>query len=394
MASKGLILMGFAESLASPETAWSLVDGDFEVVAFSRATARPALRKSRLVRLERITPPEVDADAAVTDVRRLIERLRPAALLPADDAAVWLVAQIGENVEIPVVGPTGDHARFALDKRSQIEAARGAGFSVLDTTVVTPEDVDRAQLGFPLHARPALAVERNGPRLGRSAGGSCADSTELTRLLTGAAGSASPFILQPLRSGEGGGIFGLADGSGIRAVSAHRRVRMVSPAGSGSSACAPAEVRRDVIEQTERLIRGLGWRGMFMVEYLVDHGGKPWFVEFNGRPWGSMALARDLGLEYPAWAAAKTVFDDGFTVPDPAATSREFLCRHLGRDIVHLLRVLRGPRETTANWPSRAATLRAVASIRRSDRWYNTRRGEGRVFVSDTLDTLRELRGR
>ena len=40
---------------------------------------------------------------------------------------------------------------------------------------------------------------------------------------------------------------------------------------------------------------------MFMIELLRDRTGKVWFVELNGRPWGSMALSRRQGFEYPAW---------------------------------------------------------------------------------------------
>ena len=40
-----------------------------------------------------------------------------------------------------------------------------------------------------------------------------------------------------------------------------------------------------------------------MIELLRDRDGVAWFMELNGRTWGSLALARRLGLEYPAWAA-------------------------------------------------------------------------------------------
>ena len=35
---------------------------------------------------------------------------------------------------------------------------------------------------------------------------------------------------------------------------------------------------------------------------LRDGEGTAWFMELNGRAWGSMALARRLGHEYPRWA--------------------------------------------------------------------------------------------
>jgi hypothetical protein len=129
---------------------------------------------------------------------------------------------------------------------------------------------------------------------------------------------------------------------------------------------------------------------MFMIEYLVDADGLPWFIEFNGRPWGSTALARDLGLEYPAWAAMQLLVDPGF-MPQIRPPEQDFLCRHLGRELVHLARVLRGPRRAATEWPSKGQALRGVMSLSRTDRWYNYRRGEERVLVADTYQTLRQL---
>ncbi len=105
-------------------------------------------------------------------------------------------------------------------------------------------------------------------------------------------------------SGAGAGVFGIADENGIHNLSAHRRVRMMNPAGSGSSACASTPVPQELVGPIERMLAEAGWRGLFMVE-LLRAGEEWWFMELNGRPWGSMALARRLGYEYPAWAAAR-----------------------------------------------------------------------------------------
>lgn len=81
--------------------------------------------------------------------------------------------------------------------------------------------------------------------------------------------------------------------------------------------------------------------------------------------------------------------------PVPPPDAPDLLYRHLGRELVHLAAVLRGARGADAGrWPGRAETLRAMLP-RRGDRWYNRRRGEARVFVRDTFDTVaRQLRSR
>ena len=92
-----------------------------------------------------------------------------------------------------------------------------------------------------------------------------------------------------------------------------------------------------IIGALARMLRDVGWRGIFMIELLRGTDGTPWFMELNGRPWGSMALARRAGLEYPAWAVARRL-DPAYRPPAlPPAAPRT--ARHLGRELVHQLRL-------------------------------------------------------
>ena len=61
------VLMGFADALAAPETAWSLLASGRPVVAFARRGARPALRRCKGVELVEITAPEQDSRQALAD---------------------------------------------------------------------------------------------------------------------------------------------------------------------------------------------------------------------------------------------------------------------------------------------------------------------------------------
>jgi hypothetical protein len=122
------------------------------------------------------------------------------------------------------------------------------------------------------------------------------------------------------------------------------------------------------------------------VELLRDRDGEAWFVELNGRPWGSMALSRRSGLEYPAWAVLDAL-GRGSDINRPAAVAG-VRCRHLGRELVHLLFVLRGTDRRGPMWPSRAACLREVVRVRRDDHWYNWRPGHLGLFVEDSVQTV------
>lgn len=163
---------------------------------------------------------------------------------------------------------------------------------------------------------------------------------------------------------------------------------MMNPQGSGSSACVSQSVPADLLCQVKKLLRDSGWQGLFMIELLRDSSGKAWFVEVNGRPWGSMALSRRQGLEYPAWhvhLALDPASQEGIST----SAAPGIVCRNVGREIMHLLFVLRGPKSRAQrNWPSFWNTLCEVLHVRRGDAFYNWRREDSKVFLADCFNTV------
>ena len=332
-----------------------------------------------------ITPPEQDYSQAVADLGALIRDLRPAAVLPLDDHAVWLTDQYERHASagLPgtstiISGPTGKLAELALDKRQQLALAATAGFAVPASADAATE---RPPGDGPWIVKPALAVQLANGTLRRPSG-RIAHTLPQVREIAAAIGG--PAIAQPLIDGTGEGVFGLATAAGPGAVSAHQRVRMMNPRGSGSSACRSVPLAADLAGPVREFISGCDWRGLFMVEMLRDRAGRPWFMELNGRTWGSMALARRRGLDYPAWAV-QAALDPEFEPAQAALTeipAPHLTARHLGREIVHLGMVLaRGD-------APRLATVRDVLIWRRGERWYNWRPGEPAVFAADTWATL------
>jgi len=389
-----LVCIGFAEALSAPEAAWSLIDAGFEVVGFARRGKRSALRHSRqLLCVHDITPPEVDSSAACADIARLLEDLgkngRPLLLFPLDDTAVWLCSQVRLKPDWQLVGPQGGNVDLALNKRIQVEAAGAAGLKVPATTIATSKAHLLARSKeLPLVLRPADAVVLEQGRLKKGRNWICSSEEELSRAASEWA-EATPLLVQPFITGVGEGVFGLATSNGVVGWSAHRRVRMMNPHGSGSSACVSQNVPSDVKLAVEKMIRQTGWKGLFMVELLGDGAGNHWFVEFNGRPWGSMALACNQGLEYPAWAASQAL-DPNQKIQVPVLNRRPMVCRNVGRELMHLLFVLKGPKSRALHqWPSFWRTLFDLVNVSPRDSLYNWRRNDLRVFFSDVWYTLR-----
>jgi predicted ATP-grasp superfamily ATP-dependent carboligase len=390
------VLVGFAEAESAPEVVWSLVDAGARVTAFARRGVASPLRHSRHVVCHDITPPEKDAHAALIDLQRVQRSVGlsgPAAVLfPLDDTALWLCN--GTSPEPPwiLAGPQGANAALALNKGVQIELARECGFNVPESAIVhTAADAASFAVaqGLPIILKSLLCVPiRDGRRHGCPTW-ICANERELDRAVAHW-GERVPLLAQRYIVGTGEGVFGLGAIDGVRGWSAHRRLRMMNPQGSGSSACVSAHVSTELKRDVSAFVQKTGWRGLFMIELLRDTNGKVWFVELNGRPWGSMALARRQGLEYPAWHLNLTL-DDRSNVGRTTTSVPGLVCRHLGRELMHLLFVLRGPKsKALGQWPSFWKSLLAVMAIRRRDGIYNWRRSDPSVFVADVCYTLQK----
>ena len=381
--SRRSVLVGFADALAAPEAAASLLGAGHRVLSFSRRGRAVALRRLRGVEIAEVTAPEEDFQACVEEVGALARTHD--ATMPLDDQAL-LVCDRALEPQAMLAGPRGAQRKLALDKRLQLQAAAAAGLHVPAWSELGPgEEAPPAGMRLPVMLKPALAAELTAGRLERRAPRLIATADAFARLKR-SWGSATPAVAQQWIPGEGCGVFGLADRGAVHHLSAHRRVRMMNPAGSGSSACASAPVPESLIAPIERMLGAASWHGMFMIELLRSHDGW-WFVELNGRPWGSLSLARGLGYEYPAWALAR-LFDERAPLPETPPFG-ELQCRHLGRELVHLLFVLRGRRDYAGAWPGRLQTIAALLRGNGRTRWYNLAPGMGGLFVQDTWQTVR-----
>ncbi|MEX0338903.1 MAG: hypothetical protein AB3N11_07680 [Arenibacterium sp.] len=383
------VLIGFAEALPAPEVVFSLLSAGHQVSAFSRVSDLP-LKSLPLAKLHVIPAPEDDVQASVDAVAAIMQASdAPDFLLPMDDLGLWVANQL----EMPgrIAGATGRQADAALDKATQVAAAKVAGLEVPSTWLAS--DLARAapEPPLPLIAKPALAVRVQDNCLGKDDAAYLSNRTDVRRYAEEITASTPPILVQPLIKGVGEGVFGFATENGIVAWSGHRRLRMMNPHGSGSSACISFAPERQLREKVAAFLAELGWRGAFMVELLRDESGTPWFMELNGRMWGSMALARRQGFEYPAWNVALAE-DASFAPAEQVTSSGTLEQRHLGREILHLLFTLRGPKSEfhKQDWPRLRKSLPAVLRPARGARFYNYDPAFPRYFLKDAFWTVKK----
>lgn len=385
------VLIGFAEALPAPEVVFSLLAAGHRVSAFARSRDLP-LRHLPLEALHVVPGPEEGVAQSVAALVAVMEGAdAPDLILPLDDVGLWLsdAAGIAPN---RIAGASGLRAAAALDKTIQVEAARAAGLALPETFVVRhAADLDQ-DLPLPVIAKPALAVRVRDEKLGKGDATYLRDTAQKNALkaLLETDIAPEPLLIQPLVAGEGIGVFGFVTDKGVTGWSGHVRVRMMNPHGSGSSACRAVRPDVELRDAVTRFLTALDWRGAFMVELLRDADGTAWFMEINGRMWGSLALARRQGLEYPAWAVAQAL--DPQFVPDvPDRAPDPGVVRNLGRDLLHLAFVVRGPKSDfhRKGWPSFWRSALGVLTPARRRQFYNFDPAHAGFFWREALWTIK-----
>lgn len=110
----------------------------------------------------------------------------------------------------------------------------------------------------------------------------------------------SAFMLQEFIPGHGAGVFCLYHHGKPLAFFAHERLREKPPQGGVSVLSQSVAVDPQLKDYAIRLLNGVQWHGVAMIEFRVNPEGKAYLMEVNTRFWGSLQLAIDSGVDFPA----------------------------------------------------------------------------------------------
>ncbi len=116
-----------------------------------------------------------------------------------------------------------------------------------------------------------------------------------------------PLLIQERINGTGLGIFmHYQDGHPVAAFS-HKRIREKPPSGGVSVLRESIKLDPLALDFSESLLQALNWNGIAMVEFKMDkRDNRPKLMEINGRFWGSLQLAIDAGVDFPALLVEST----------------------------------------------------------------------------------------
>jgi len=363
---------------------------------------------SRFAREDVRVPSPLSEPAAYADaVGRAIERARIDVLLPMTDPALLaLLPERGRWPDTAVPFPDAEIYRRVSDKGALLERAASLGLAVPDevridrpeTAAEVAGEAAAGALSFPVVLKPSRSVVGGAGQTRRKTGVAYAlDADDLRRRLSELPSEAFPVLLQRHVSGPGVGVFLLLWDGELRAAFAHRRIREKPPSGGVSVYRESIALEADLLARSRELLESFEWCGVAMVEYKLDReSGTPYVMEVNGRFWGSLQLAIDAGVDFPARLVELAC---GEAPPRGEGVHPTYRLGVRSRwwwgEVDHFLARVRGGRREDA--PPLDVQLggrgRALVDLltpwHRGDRWEVLRASDLRPFLRETSDWVR-----
>jgi len=310
-------------------------------------------------------------------------------LVPTTEMALGTLYREG-LASARVAAPPREAYELACDKWQLLRCAAEAGFDVPATALVEePGRLSALPAGqrFPVivKARRSRFLEDGRWRRGSARRVEDAAGLALVREDPGLRAGA---LVQPFLAGRGEGLFLAADRGRVVAAFAHRRLREKPPTGGVGVLLESALPDPALLEPAQRLLGGLGWHGVAMLELRREPAGRAWVMELNPRLWGSLQLAVDAGADFPGLVLALHA-----GLPLPAVAARAGVrVRWLLGDLDQLWITWRQPEARRLLGTTRWRALREFLGAFGTARLEVLRRDDPRPFLSELRSWLAALR--
>jgi predicted ATP-grasp superfamily ATP-dependent carboligase len=306
----GLSRQALAAARALNSTGWTVgigSPGQSSVAAASRAVAA----------WHPVASPSDGIEEFERDVGVAIESGGYEVVFGARDTEIASLAALRDRLPARVAHPDSATVEVAQDKLELARIGAEAGFAVPKTAPAH----EGALAGGAVIVKP-----RVGPALARAiASGSelparadavvAADAAELRAAIAATRAAGDEPLVQERLEGDLIALVVLADRDGSVVAGFQQRAERTWPLNAGISVRARVvEPDPTLAEHAAAIVAGLGWSGLAQLQLIQPAAGEPRLIDFNGRFYGSLALAGAAGCDVTsAWARGAL---EG-TTPDP-----------------------------------------------------------------------------
>lgn len=339
--------------------------GHYVAVAHHR---HPSLASSsRFCRHRLVVPdPLTNPDDFVGGIARAVADLALQAVIPVSEITTNTLAKAIEagKLSTRICTPSHTQLELAADKQRTLELGRRLGVPVPQTIVVdNPNQAfDEPKFPYPVVVKPARSRVWSGGKWHSNSVSYAHSSAHLRTIIGSLAQPQFPVLIQERIEGPGIGIFACYDNGRLLALFSHKRIREKPPSGGVSVLRESIPVNPVAGAHTRALLEALKWHGVAMVEFKQDYrDGELKLMEINGRLWGSLQLAIDAGVDFPALMAGLL---SGAAVQPVSSYRTGVQTRWLWGDIDAMLALLLKSRRTLnlppnhpGKWPTLAQFL-------------------------------------
>ena len=261
----------------------------------------PLRTRSRAIdRIVELPSAALPVPALASELESLIQRWDYDIIFPCSDTALSTLMKVDESLRrrVHLASPDPSVLVGVLDKQLTLDAAGRCGVPTpRQWRIQNLPQLENAGLCFPLVAKPVSKARDAAFKVRYFQ-----SLSELRVAFSEDAAFGSAYLLQQYCTGRGVGIEILIHEGEPVAIFQHLRLREF-PASGGVSVTASAQPLDPVLAaHALHLLHELKWDGIAMVEFRHDPlTGAVALMEVNGRYWGSLALSRHAGLEFPLY---------------------------------------------------------------------------------------------
>jgi predicted ATP-grasp superfamily ATP-dependent carboligase len=297
------VLVTNAEERSVVATCRCLHAAGYEVTAVSGERPAAAHWSRAVSRRLRLADPREDAEAFVSGLEAELGAHPYAALIAATDPALAAVAHWRERLDpLARTGlPAPDAVARSLDRLALVDAARAAGLDTPPTRACA--DLAEATACAEAFGWPVLLKARHpvvygdGVVVQAPPARPAADAGALAEMLPR---YGTPVLVQRADTGAVHSFAGVMAGGTLLAFVASRYVRTWPPAAGSVAFSETVSASDQLRDAVTTLVRELGWEGIFELETVGDADRGLAAIDFNPRPYGSMALAGAAGAPLAA----------------------------------------------------------------------------------------------
>jgi len=335
MRLKALVLD--ADSAAGLETVQSL--GRLGCVV-DTASLRPEYHRHRSRFIASQFELAESADGGIQELIRLFHANQYDLVVATTEVALltMLSPDIPDAMYQRAVLPAQSNVHTALDKQAVWDLARRIGVRVPSGDLVSV--ASQPPESFPVVLKPVFS-KMNVSGVVREFHVTIASDLEQWHAALASTYQGIPVQQQQYVTGKGLGVEMLFEHGAPRWAFLHERVHELPLTGGGSSYRVSVALRDNLVESATRLLSALDWHGVAMVEFKITPQGDACLMEINPRLWGSLALAIDCGVNFPA---ALLCLSTGRPVPPQPKYRVGYYTRNVARDVEWFKRNLKADR--------------------------------------------------